>query len=122
MPDSGLGPERAEREARARAHRSPRVLVRLWEESGLRNTGQMLRALMRRGPDGAPLLHRARAIRVPTLILVGLHDRNVGVDSNRDVASVIPDAKLVLFDHSAHFPDIDETGKYAATVRDFLGW
>ncbi len=91
----------------------------MWKESGLRNTGDMHRALLRnRNPE--PLALRARAVTAPVLVLVGLHDRNVGVDPARDLVRALPDARLVLFERSAHFPDMEEPGKYAAAVRDFL--
>ena len=92
---------------------------RLWEESGLRNTGEMMRALTR-APESPPLSHRVEGLRVPALVLVGLHDRNVGVDATRDLASALPNARLVVFRESAHFPDLEEPARYAATVRAFL--
>lgn len=97
-----------------------RINRKLWRESGLRNTGQMLHALLTQASAPVPLLDRARTNRVPTLVLVGLYDRNVGVDATRDLADVIPSARLVVFDHSAHFPDAEETDHYATVVRCFL--
>jgi proline iminopeptidase len=91
----------------------------MWKRSGLVNTGDMARALAaHRNPE--PLALRVRGLGVPALVLVGLHDRNVGVDPARDLARVMPRARLVLFEHSAHFPDMEEPGKYAAAVREFL--
>jgi proline iminopeptidase len=91
----------------------------MWKESGLRNTGDMHRALLR-NRDPEPLSLRARAVTAPVLVLVGLHDRNVGVDPARDLVRVLPRARLVLFERSAHFPDMEEPGKYASAVREFL--
>jgi proline iminopeptidase len=91
----------------------------MWKQSGLVNTGDMARALAaHRNPE--PLALRVRGLDVPALVLVGLHDRNVGVDPARDLARVMPHARLVLFERSAHFPDMEEPGKYAAAVREFL--
>ncbi len=91
----------------------------LWRQSGLKNTGDMARALAaRRNPE--PLALRARAVTAPTLVLVGLHDRNVGVDPARDLVRVLPHARLLLFERSAHFPDLEEPARYASTVREFL--
>ncbi|MGZ3456941.1 MAG: alpha/beta fold hydrolase [Archangium sp.] len=91
----------------------------MWKQSGLVNTGDMARALAKqRNPE--PLSLRVRGLDVPALVLVGLHDRNVGVDPARDLARVMPRARLVLFERSAHFPDMEEPGKYAAAVREFL--
>ncbi|HYO73524.1 MAG TPA: hypothetical protein VEU33_46410 [Archangium sp.] len=44
------------------------------------------------------------------------------MDPARDLARVMPHARLVLFERSAHFPDMEEPGKYAAAVREFLSW
>lgn len=93
---------------------------KMWNESGLKNTGQMYRALRKQPAPEKPLIERAREIKVPTLLLVGLYDRNVGVDMVRDTATVIANSKLVIFENSGHFPDIEETDKYVQTVRDFI--
>lgn len=100
-------------EAAARLNR------KLQRESGLINTGQMFRAL-RKHTSGPRLRDRARDLPVPTLVLVGLHDRNVGVDAVRDLASALPQGCLALFEESAHFPDIEEPAKYAGHVQRFL--
>jgi len=59
-------------------------------------------------------------IKAPTLIMTGLYDRNVGIELNRDFACKIPNSKLVIFEKSAHFPDIEEPEKYAKIVREFI--
>lgn len=92
---------------------------RLWRESGMSNTGDMLRALMRQ-PRPLDALQALAGIRAPTLVIVGLHDRNTGVDACRDLAALIPGARLVVFEHSAHFPEIEEPERYANEVRRFL--
>ena len=92
---------------------------RLWDESGLINTGLMHRALANQ-PADVPLLERIHRIPTPTLVMVGLYDRNIGIEICRDVSMGIAKAKLVIFEHSAHFPDIEETEKYADVVQRFL--
>jgi len=42
------------------------------------------------------------------------------VNVNRDVATLIPQAALALFAQSAHFPDVEEPDRYAATMKTFL--
>lgn len=100
--------------ARARENR------RMWQESGLKGNPQFYRALRRQPAPVFPLLERARAARVPTLVLVGLHDRNTGVEASRDLAGAIPGARLVVLQKSAHFPDHEETAAYVQEVRHFL--
>jgi Predicted hydrolases or acyltransferases (alpha/beta hydrolase superfamily) len=92
---------------------------RLWNESGLKNTGKMYRALRKQPAPEKPLLVRARQLNAATLLLAGLYDRNVGVDAVRDLSSAIRNSKLIIFEKSGHFPDIEETDKYVRAVRDF---
>lgn len=98
-----------------------RLNRRLWDESGLVNTGDMSRALDRQPRDAPPLLDRLAGIRAPTLVVVGRHDRNTGVKVSRAVAARIPGAELAIFEASAHFPEMEEPERYAATVEQFLG-
>ena len=100
-------------------HAAARLNRRLWSESGLINTGHMLAALTQQ-TAAVSLLDRLPALDVPALVLAGLYDRNIGVEACRDVAARLPQARLVIFEHSAHFPDMEEPEKYAATVRAFL--
>ena len=92
---------------------------KLWEESGLTNSGLMLKALLKQKNE-IPLMERVSRIKVPTLIMTGLYDRNVGIDLSRDFASKIPNSKFVIFEKSAHFPDIEEPEKYARTIKEFI--
>ena len=92
----------------------------MWDESGLVNTGDMMKAL-RNQPPREPLIERLHSIQVPTLVIGGLYDRNIGVDTFREVARRIPDTRFELFEQSAHFPDMEEESKYAQVVKTFLG-
>lgn len=100
-------------------HTAARLNRRLWSESGLINTGHMLAALTQQTAE-VSLLDRLPALNVPALVLAGLYDRNIGIEACRDVATRLPQARLVIFEHSAHFPDMEEPEKYAAAVRAFL--
>lgn len=97
-----------------------RLNRRLWEESGLVNTGDMQRALAAQ-PQPPSRMDALSRITVPALVMVGLHDRNVGVDVCRDISARLSRGRLVIFERSAHFPDIEEPERYAAEVRRFLG-
>jgi len=100
-------------------HPAAKLNRRLWSESGLINTGYMLAALTQQTAD-VPLLDRLAALPVPALVMVGLYDRNTGVEACRDVTTRLPAARLSVFEHSAHFPDMEEPDRYAALVRAFL--
>jgi proline iminopeptidase len=92
---------------------------KLWKESGAKNTGLMAKVMFARSRP-TPLMDDLPKIKAPALVLVGLYDRNVGVDLERDVAAAIPGAELVVLPDSAHFPDIEEPDAYVAAVRRFL--
>lgn len=92
---------------------------RMWRESGLRNTGDMMRALFKHSVDPARA-GAAATIQVPALVLVGLYDRNIGVDACRDLCAHLPQAQLVVFGDSAHFPDMEEPEAYASAIRQFM--
>jgi proline iminopeptidase len=59
-------------------------------------------------------------VQASTLVTCGLFDRNSGVDINRDVAALIPNSSFVLFEHSAHFPEIEEPERFESVIKTFL--
>ncbi|WP_329110845.1 alpha/beta hydrolase [Micromonospora sp. NBC_01699] len=62
-------------------------------------------------------LHR---ITCPTLVTVGRDDWITPVASSEVIASLIPDARLVVFEKSGHSPQIEEAQRWRQVVRDFL--
>ncbi len=56
----------------------------------------------------------------PVLVLAGRHDRTCAVGASEDMARRMPDAKLVVFENSAHMMFAEEQDRYLATVRQFL--
>jgi proline iminopeptidase len=94
---------------------------RLWEQSGLSNTGRMAAVVFAdENARATPLVDELYRITARTLVLVGRHDRNVGLDMERDLADRIPNASFLILENSAHFPEIEEPHAYAAAVRAFL--
>jgi proline iminopeptidase len=63
---------------------------------------------------------RLPSITVPTLVTVGRRDWVTPVSAAQTIASLIPDAKLVVFEQSGHSPQIEEPELFLSTVRDFL--
>lgn len=63
---------------------------------------------------------RLREIRVPTLVLCGRHDWITPLAASEEIAAGIPAARLVVFEHSGHAPQVDESELYLKTVREFL--
>jgi proline iminopeptidase len=56
----------------------------------------------------------------PVLVLAGRHDRTCSVPAAEAIAEGLPDAELVVFEHSGHMAFIEENDAYVAAVRDFL--
>ena len=78
----------------------------------------MARALT--GTERTSLADDLAALDLPTLILIGLRDRHVGVNLARSLADRLPRSSLRLFTNSAHLPDEEEPALYVAGIRDFL--
>jgi proline iminopeptidase len=67
--------------------------------------------------DVRPRLGEAR---MPTLILAGRHDRVCSLNPAQIMLQGIPGARLVIFEHSGHMPQMEESDRYIQAVRDFL--
>ena len=59
-------------------------------------------------------------ITCPTLVTVGRDDWITPVASSETIASLIPNAKLVVFEKSGHSPQIEERELWLEVVREFL--
>lgn len=64
---------------------------------------------------------RLSAIRVPTLVVVGRHDRISSPAQARRIARRVPDAQLVELEHSGHFPWLEEPERFLGIVREWIG-
>jgi proline iminopeptidase len=91
----------------------------LWEESNLINTGLMMTAI-RNNPMEIPLISRLEKIKNHALILTGVFDRNTGVPISKIIHTQLENSNLVLFEKSAHFPDLEETKKFVKIINNFL--
>ncbi|GLW12739.1 hydrolase [Microtetraspora sp. NBRC 13810] len=59
-------------------------------------------------------------VRCPTLVTVGRTDWVTPVSCSETIASLVPGAKLVVFEKSGHSPQIEEFDLFQRTMRDFL--
>jgi non-heme chloroperoxidase len=60
-------------------------------------------------------------IDVPTLVVAGSHDVVIPAANAPWIAERIPDAELVMFEHSSHCPFIEEREAFNASVAAFVG-
>jgi proline iminopeptidase len=63
---------------------------------------------------------RLPEITCPTLVTVGRDDWITPVECSEKIASLIPGARLVVFEKSGHSPQIEEAERWRQVVRDFL--
>jgi proline iminopeptidase len=66
------------------------------------------------------LVARLPEIACPVLVTVGRHDWRTPVAASQVIADGIPNAELVIFEHSGHSPQLEEPERFQAVVRDFL--
>ena len=69
--------------------------------------------------DGWDVTDRLKEITVPTLLTVGRHDE-MWPSHMEDMRAQMPDAELVIFEHSSHMAFVEERDAYMATMRRFL--
>ena len=59
-------------------------------------------------------------IAVPTLIIVGRYDPQCPLENSEHIASGIPGARLVVCEHSGHFPFIEEPDVFRKAIGGFV--
>lgn len=60
------------------------------------------------------------SVSCPTLVTVGRTDWVTPVSCSQTIAALVPEAELVVFEHSGHSPQHEEPELFQATMRDFL--
>ncbi len=58
-------------------------------------------------------------VAIPTLCTCGRYDEATP-ETTAWYQSLLPQAELVIFEHSAHMPHLEETERYLRVIRDFL--
>lgn len=87
--------------------------------SGLRNTGEMSRALIGGGLFSYRFTKHAR-ITMPTLLIAGADDYAVGVQPQRALSAALPRARIAVYERGGHFPYLEEPVRFARDVSSFL--
>jgi proline iminopeptidase len=88
-------------------------------ESGLRNTGELSRALF---STELPAYRFSASERVtaPVLVVGGRYDHSIGLESMRALAKTLPQATLLEYEKSGHFPYLEEADRFEQDVTRFL--
>ncbi|MGG4495893.1 alpha/beta fold hydrolase [Brevibacillus reuszeri] len=66
------------------------------------------------------LRHQLPAVKAPTLVMGARHDWITPVEDSVEIAGLIPESELIIFEASSHSVIKDEHGPYIATVKDFV--
>lgn len=66
------------------------------------------------------LTHRLADIATETLVLAGRHDVQCPVTCSYAIHERLPRSQLVIFDHSNHYPFVEEREPFRATVAAYL--
>ena len=59
-------------------------------------------------------------VTLPAFVTVGRHDWITPVEASEEIASLLPNARLRIFEQSGHNPHIDQQDSWIAEVRAFL--
>ena len=87
--------------------------------SGLKNTGELSNALFSGGLACYRFTQHSR-VTMPVLVVGGRHDGAIGIKPLRDLASKLPHATFFEYEHSAHFPYLEEPDRFSGDVVRFL--
>lgn len=63
---------------------------------------------------------RLGEIKAPTLVVAGRHDLETTPAQSTDLASGLPHSRLVMMEHSGHFPFFEENYLFTEWVRQFM--
>ena len=63
---------------------------------------------------------RLGELRMPALVIVGAHDWITPPPQARELTAGLPDARLVVFEESGHYPFLEEPARFAAEVEAFF--
>jgi pimeloyl-ACP methyl ester carboxylesterase len=70
-------------------------------------------------PDSRPDL---KAIRVPTLAIVGDSDPLTPVERSEEIVSLVPDSRLVVLPACGHLSPIERPDLVSRALQEWLGW
>jgi proline iminopeptidase len=72
------------------------------------------------GSNGLDVRAQLSQIKAPTLVVAGRHDLVTPPDQSLELASGLAKSRLVVFEHSGHFPIFEENYLFTEWVRQFM--
>jgi proline iminopeptidase len=100
--------------------RDPRIDEMRAAMAGAVYSPEVLRAAATEGYGHIEVEDRLGDVRHPVLVLAGRHDRTCSVQAAEVIARGVPDAELVVLEHSGHMTFVEEPDAYRDAVRRFL--
>ena len=70
--------------------------------------------------EGHDVLRRLSGLAIPTLFVVGEHDRGVPLDLMQEMAAMVPNAQLKVIPGAAHLSNLDRPAEFNAAIAEFL--
>jgi proline iminopeptidase len=92
----------------------------VYAASGLRNTGELSATLFGTGGMGQWRFAAYERLTMPVLVIAGRRDYQVGLEPQRELARKLPNGRLLVYDESGHYPNLDEPARFARDVVGFL--
>jgi proline iminopeptidase len=100
--------------------RDPRIAALIAETGDAVYSPEVLRYFADTEYGGIEVEDQLDEVTHPVLVLAGRHDRACSVEAAEAIAARVPDARLVVLEHSGHMTFIEENDAYVTAVRDFL--
>jgi proline iminopeptidase len=72
------------------------------------------------GSSGLDVRARLSEIKIPVLVFSGRHDLVTPPDQSAELARGLPQSRLVMMEHSGHFPFFEENYLFTEWVRQFM--
>ena len=92
----------------------------VYAASGLRNTGELSGALFNQGGMGEWRFAAYERLTMPVLVIAGARDYQVGLEPQRELARQVRNGRLLVYESSGHYPNLDEPARFARDVIVFL--
>jgi len=98
----------------------PRIAEYEERQAGMVYSPAVLRHFSKAKYGGIELEGRLKDVTKPVLVCTGRLDRACTVEAAEAMSGGLPDAKLVIFEHSGHMTFVEENDLYLKAVREFL--
>jgi len=81
---------------------------------------RVLQHFAKAGYGGIEVEDRLKNVTQPVLVCTGRLDRTCTLEAAAAIVQGLPNAELVIFEHSGHMTFVEENERYLQVVRDFL--